>query len=352
MRLVTPTRVAGEAQESNLASNPPKESVDAPIARPMAAGTRRPGWKRRWKDRAKLGIRRLFEVGQRAGVDVLPRHFYSQIPDIEALRSDDSWKSPRSLIGVQGVEPSTQFDFVETCCSREVIDRLACEDVHARACAMNGEAGFGVPDAEFLYSFIRTIQPRRIVQVGCGVSTAVMLLAAEEAGYRPELTCVEPFPTEFLNRSSSEGRIELVRARAQDVPQQILTDLGDEGFLFVDSTHTVKPGSEVNRLILEILPRLKSGDWVHFHDIYFPFDYQRGLLDDELFFSNESAMLHAFLINNATITVRVALSMMHYNDPDRLRRSLPGYSPAPNDAGLRAGPGHFPASAYLQVCCG
>ena len=352
MRLVIPINGTTDTQVSNPASSSPRESLGAPITRPTAAETRRPGWKRRWKDRAKLGIRRLFEVGQRAGFDILPRHFYSQIPDIGALRSDVSWRAPRSLIGVQGVETSTQFDFVETCCSREVIDRLAGEDIHTRACAMNGEAGFGVPDAEFLYGFIRTIQPRRIVQVGCGVSTAVMLLAAEDAGYRPELICVEPFPTEFLTRCSVEGRIELVRARAQDVSQPILTNLGDEGFLFVDSTHTVKPGSEVNRLILEILPRLKSGDWVHFHDIYFPYDYQRGLLDDELFFSNESALLHALLINNSAITVRVALSMLHYNDPDRLQRSLPGYSPAPNDAGLRAGAGHFPASAYLQVCNG
>ena len=215
---------------------------------------------------------------------------------------------------------------------------------------MNGEAGFGVPDAEFLYGFIRTIQPRRIVQVGCGVSTAVMLLAAEDAGYRPELVCVEPFPTGFLTRSARDGRIELVRARAQDVPREVLTDLGDEGLLFVDSTHTVKPGSEVNRLILEILPRLDVGAWVHFHDIYFPYDYQRGLIDDELFFSNESVLLHALLINNRALTIRAALSMLHYADPARLGRSLPGYRPAPNDQGLRGGAGHFPASAYLQVC--
>ena len=165
--------------------------------------------------------------------------------------------------------------------------------------------------------------------------TAVMLLAAEDAGYRPELVCVEPFPTGFLTRSAREGLIELVQARAQDVPREVLTDLGDEGLLFVDSTHTVKPGSEVNRLILEVLPRLEVGGWVHFHDIYFPYDYQRGLIDDELFFSNESVLLHALLINNRALTVRAALSMLHYADPARLGRSLPGYCPAPNDQGLR-----------------
>jgi hypothetical protein len=177
-----------------------------------------------------------------------------------------------------------------------------------------------------------------------------MLMAAAEARYEPEIVCVEPYPTEFLERADREKSIRLVSARAQDVPLEILTDLGDEGFLFIDSTHTVKPGSEVNRLILEVLPRLSGGNWVHFHDIYFPFDYQRGLLEDELFFSNESALLHAFLIHNTAFTLRAALSMLHFGDPERLKRVLPNYRPASDDHGLRASTGHFPASTYLQVC--
>jgi hypothetical protein len=254
------------------------------------------------------------------------------------------------MVGVQGIDLGKQFEFVETCCAPEHVDRLRRDDIHRHASTLNGESGFGVPDAEFLYCFIRSIQPRRIVQVGCGVATAVMLLAAADASYQPEMVCVEPHPTDFLERAAREERIQLVAARAQDVPLEVLTDLGQEGFLFVDSTHTVKPGSEVNCLVLEVLPRLNEGDWVHFHDIYFPYDYQRGLLDDELFFSSESVLLHAFLINNPALRVRVALSMLHYADPMRLRRSLPSYRPARNDQGLRAGEGHFPASAYLQVC--
>ena len=311
-----------------------------------------PPLKRRVKELGKRAIRRCFEAGQRCGFDILPRHFYSQVPDIRELRADPSWKQPRTMFGVQGIEVSTQFDFVETCCSLEVVERLRQDDVHASACKTNGEAGFGLPDAEFLYGFIRTIQPRRIVQVGCGVSTAVIFMAAADVSYRPEIVCVEPYPTPFLERSARDGRIELVRARAQDVPLETLTNLGEEGFLFVDSTHTVKPGSEVNRLILEVLPRLKGGDWVHFHDIYFPYDYQRGLLEEELFFSNESVLLHALLVNNTALAIRAALSMLHYEDRARLRRSLPGYQPARDDLGLRAGAGHFPASAYLQVCSG
>jgi hypothetical protein len=349
MRILTPR--VGAASPTRLTNDTAHQGVlSDPAEATRVEGSTRPTVKRRVKELGKRTIRRCFEAGQRWGFDLLPRHFYSQIPDIRALRADPSWKSARSMIGVQGTELSTQFDFVEACCAMAVVERLGEESLHARACALNEEAGFGVPDAEMLYGFVRTIQPKRIVQVGCGVSTAVMLIAAADAAYRPEIVCVEPYPTAFLKRSARDGLIELVETGAQHVPLEVLTDLGEEGFLFVDSTHTVKPGSEVNRLILEVLPRLKGGDWVHFHDIYFPFDYQRGLIEDELFFSNESVLLHAVLVNNPALTIRAALSMLHYGDPARLQRSLPGYRPARDDQGLRAGEGHFPASAYLQVC--
>jgi len=291
----------------------------------------------------------MFELGQRVGFDILPRHFYSEIPEIRELRADGAWKAPRSMIGVRGADVEEQFDFLESCCTAENVARLRRGDVFAQACEVNGEPGFSPIDADFLHCFIRSVRPRKIVQVGCGVSTAIILNAAAESDDAPEIVCIEPYPTDFLKRASQAGRVRLVVEKAQSVAIEELTRLGENGFLFVDSTHTVKPGSEVNRLIFEVLPRLESGSWVHFHDIYFPYDYQRGLLDDELFFSNESALLHAFLIDNAKFTIRTSQSMLHHADPARLAKSLPNYRPSGNDHGLRASSGDFPASIYLQA---
>jgi hypothetical protein len=252
------------------------------------------------------------------------------------------------MIGVRGADVEEQFDFLEACCTPQSVARCRRGDVFAQACAANGEPGFNPTDADFLHCFIRSVRPRKVVQVGCGVSTAIILNAAAESDDSPEIVCIEPYPTDFLKRAAQAGQIRLVVEKAQSVAVEELTRLGENGFLFVDSTHTVKPGSEVNRLIFEVLPRLESGSWVHFHDIYFPYDYQRGLLDDELFFSNESALLHAFLIDNAKFTIRTSLSMLHHADPARLARSLPNYRPSGNDHGLRASAGDFPASIYLQ----
>jgi len=305
--------------------------------------------KRNLKDLGKLGLRKMFEMGQRIGINVLPCHFYSEIPNIRELKTEDHWKKPSSMIGIRGAEIETQFDFARECCNEELIDRQRKKDIYDYACRKNGDSGYGSIEADFLYCFIYNKKPKKIVQVGCGVSTAVILLAAEEAGYSPEIICIDPYPTQFLVRLQKEKIIKLIAQKAQLVSIETMTDLGNQGFLFVDSTHTVKPGSEVNKLILEILPRLKKGGWVHFHDIYFPFDYSRHILTTELFFQNETALLHGFLINNCKYSLKVALSMLHYANPEELKKLLPNYSPAGNQFGLNTSRGHFPSSAYLEV---
>jgi hypothetical protein len=309
----------------------------------------KPTLRRRIKVLGKQGFRTIFEFGQHLGVDVLPRHFYSEIPDVADLRRDDRWKEPRSMVGINGTDIGEQLRFVAACCPPAMVERLRAGDIHAHACAENREAGFGQVESEFLHAFLTARRPRRIVQVGCGVATAVMLRAAEEAGERPEVVCVEPYPGEFLREAARAGRIELEATKAQDIPLEVLTGLGAGDLLFVDSSHTVKPGSEVNRLILEVLPRLRRGVWVHFHDIFFPYDYQPGLLSDELFFNNESVLLQAFLIGNPRYTIRAALSMLHYAAPEALRGYLPNYRSAGNEHGLRRSDGDFPASTYLEV---
>jgi len=308
-----------------------------------------PTLKRQFKSIGKRGLRRLFEAGQRLGVDVLPRHYYSEVPDFADLRAAEDWKQPRSMAGVRGVETAGQLEFVADCCPPDVVERLRYAGVYARACEANGETGFGPAEADFLYAFILGRRPAKVVQVGCGVSTAVILHATADAGYTPEVVCVEPYPNAFLKQADRDGRVELVPAKAQAVPLEILTELGANGFLFVDSSHAVRPGSEVNRVVLEVLPRLASGSFVHFHDIFFPYDYQRGLLNDELFFCNESVLLHAFLSGNPRYAIAASLSMLHYADPAALQAHLPHYRPAGNHHGLATDDGDFPASTYLRV---
>lgn len=309
-----------------------------------------PGVKRRLRNVSKLALRKLFEEGQHFGFDVLPRHFYSEIPDIRELRSHGSlWKAPYSMIGVSGADIQSQLNFVKECCTPPIIEEIKTKDIHASASKRNGEEGFGPVEADFLYAFVATKRPEQIFQIGCGVSTAVCFLAAEYAGYSPEVICVEPHPTNYLVQEANKGRIALIRQKAQLIDLKVLETLNDNVLLFVDSTHTLGPAGEVSRIVLEMLPRLKAGAWVHFHDIKFPYDYDRHILDSTLFFQHESVLLHAFLSYNSRFRILASLSMLHYFSQEALTQYLPNYKSAENDEGLSKGEGHFPSSTYLEV---
>ncbi|HEY1683313.1 MAG TPA: class I SAM-dependent methyltransferase [Tepidisphaeraceae bacterium] len=309
-----------------------------------------PGIKRQLHNLAKRNIRRVFRIGQGFGVDILPRHFYSSVPDVRHLENTTYWRKPTSMYGVPGADVDEQLRFASDCCPPQMRQSVKEMGLHVYASQENGVPGYGEVEADFLYCFICRHKPAKIVQVGAGVSTAIILKAAADSGYKVDLTCVDPFPETYLRKIGSEGKIKLLAEPAQEVTLSVLTELGTNGMLFVDSTHTVKVGSEVNRIVLEALPRLSNGTFVHFHDIFFPYDYQRSILT-EPFFNCESTLLHAFLSCNARYTLRASLSMLHYARPDQLKELILNYRPQANQEGVRPDnvEGHFPSAAYLQV---
>ena len=295
-------------------------------------------------------IRKIWEIGQIFGIDILPRHFYSSIPDLRELTKESYWRKPYSMFGIKSAAFDEQVAFIKKCCDSEYLkSRLIRKDIYSHASFENREKGFGSVEGDFLFCFIYSMKPKKIVQVGCGISTAIILLASKEANYKPEIICIEPYPNKFLRMKARDNEITLIAEKAQKLPLDIMTNLGNQGMLFVDSTHTVKPGSEVNVVILEVLPRLSAGSYVHFHDILFPYDYPRLSLTKELFFSNETVLLYAFLINNNNYVIKASLSMLHYARRDELKAFLPDYRPANDNYGLAKSEGHFPSSIYLQV---
>jgi predicted O-methyltransferase YrrM len=301
------------------------------------------------KNYLKASWSSLFRFGQRLGVDILPRHFYSEIPDIAKLKATEQWRKPYSLIGVNGSGIDQQLQFVRSTVTPELAQRFARDDVYRSACERNGEAGYGPVEAGLLYAFIATHQPRQIMQVGCGVSTAICLAAAHDSGYRPRLTCIDPLPTRFLRQAADEQEISLIAQPVESLDPDVVSALADGDLFFVDSTHTLGPAGEVGRIILEFLPRLTAGTHVHFHDIYFPYDYPDDVLTRALFFPHESVLLHGFLVHNARFAIQASMSMLHHQRSSEMVALLPYYKPRETQDGLAIGPGHFPSAIYLRV---
>ena len=304
------------------------------------------------KELLKNLLRKAFETGQYLGLDVLPRHFYSSIPDIRSLKKDTYWKIPLSMQGIHQSSVSEQLDFIENCVAEVKNEVLLDTKIYQDGITRSAEIGYGLIEADFLYAFIKKNKPNKIIQIGCGVSTAIVLNASEAAGYQPEIICIEPYPSPFLERIDKEGHITLIKELAQKVSLEVLTNLRLGDLFFVDSTHTVKVGSEVNKVILEALPRLMKGVYIHFHDIYFPYEYQRNILGDNLFFWNETILLYAYLLNNEKITIKACMSLLHYQASEKLKKIFPNYIPQSNDEGIAVGKKegkHFPSSIYLQT---
>ena len=121
--------------------------------------------------------------------------------------------------------------------------------------------------------------------------------------------------------------------------------------LFIDSSHSVKTGSDVNFLLLEVLPNLKPGVLVHLHDIYLPYVFPRNVLE-HFFDLQETALLLALLKGNRGLRVACCLSALHYDAAGDLEILLSDYIPQNNVSGGLAhleGHGHFPASLWVEV---
>src|SRR5207245_1914633 len=121
-------------------------------------------------------------------------------------------------------------------------------------------------DSELLYAFVRFLRPRRMVELGSGFSSLVLAHACEtnrRLGAECAYEIFDPYPQPWVGELSvANGLREL---RAQDVPMGVFDALEENDILFVDTTHTVKVGSEVNRIVLDVLPRLASGVVVQLH---------------------------------------------------------------------------------------
>ncbi len=159
-----------------------------------------------------------------------------------------------------------------------------------------------------------------------------------------QITSIEPYPRPALFTLP----VRIIQKPVEEVDPAIFDQLEAGDFLFIDSSHAVRPCGDVLYLYLNVLPRLQPGVVVHIHDIYLPYLYQRDLLFS-LFQWTETAMLLALLTDNPRMKVLACLSYLHYEAPEALHEVFPEYEYQSGKAGLSdpGTPGHFPSSIYL-----
>jgi predicted O-methyltransferase YrrM len=308
------------------------------------------------KNVLKRAALQVHKIGLRLGVQILPAHYYSPVPNILELKETlDVWAYPSALPGVN-VDLDEQGASLKTVCL-PFLGEYSGNRIYRDATSKGSGPGYGYIEAQCLHAVIRHLKPARVVEVGSGVSTWCALAALRMNGAEHhrvgQLTSIEPHPSDRLK---GLNEIELIERDVQSVPVDVFTSLERGDLLFIDSSHTVKPGGDVNFLILEVLPRLKPGVVVHFHDIYLPYDYPRDTLRTYLH-GMETSLLHAFLIGNRHVEILFSLSHLHYERPEVLQAAFPEYVRQGDDRGLQPEDyqpfsnieAHFPSSIYLQI---
>lgn len=161
---------------------------------------------------------------------------------------------------------------------------------------------YSYSDAIFLHLLIRHFKPKQIIEIGSGYSSAVMLDTNEMYFNNSiKISFIEPYPNrlfslcKIIDKTSNTFITECV----ENIDLSIFNLLNENDILFIDSTHVSKTGSDVNFILFEILPRLKQGVLIHFHDIFYPFEYPKSwVLEQNGFCWNEDYILKAFLMYN------------------------------------------------------
>ena len=262
-----------------------------------------------------------FRRFERRGVHVAPVHFYSPVPDTSQL-DEEIWQRESGLVGID-MNDEQQLHLVAEVFPQfraeyEAIPTAQTEDP-AQFYLDNG--AFGGTDALVLYCMLRHLQPRRVLEVGGGLSTRLAAQAALANG-STELVCVDPFPDPVL-QDGFPGLTTLISSRVENLSLDLFLDLEENDVLFIDSSHVARIGSDVTFLFLEVLPRLQPGVVVQVHDVFLPFEYRRDWVEDVFRFWNEQYLLQAFLAFNSAFRVLVANSYLDARYPDALRDTFP-----------------------------
>jgi hypothetical protein len=286
-----------------------------------------------------------------ARVHVLPNHYYSSYADLDQLEATKlQWMMASQMCGIRTTaeEQLRNLSVLGSALNDPLVEKNYADVLQSKI-----GLGYGFVEAKVLSAMIAVLKPRHIVEVGGGVSSAIIQAALKKASVSAHHLIIEPYPSDQLKELPC---VELREQVVQTVGFGPFASLSAGDFLFIDSSHTVKTGSDVNYLLLEVLPRIPAHVTIHFHDIFFPFDYRPDLFDALCQWS-ETSMLHAYLVDNSRLELLFSLSWLHHVFPDQLQQLMPSYAPIKMNEGLfaeplrlvREGKRHFPSSAYLRT---
>jgi len=274
-------------------------------------------------------VKKMFNLCQELGFHITLNHFYSPIPDTRLLK-DNLWTKPSELVGLN-INEKEQLKLLTFFSSHFKIeyDAFPTNKTPYPYEYYIDNPNFGSVDAEILWCIIRHFKPHRILEIGSGFSTllsaqAILKNKQDNNNYECELVTIDPYPNKIIE-NGFPGLSKVIPKKVQDVSLTEFQKLQKNDILFIDSSHVLKIGNDVQYEYLEVLPRLNKGVIVHSHDIFLPVEYHKNWVLKDHVFWNEQYLLQSFLTFNDTFEVLWAGTYMHLNNPEQLQKAFRSY---------------------------
>ncbi len=255
-------------------------------------------------------------------VNIVPANFDSSIPLIKDIENSFEYQNSNLEVYNSNIfNQETISNFIEQLCvyADEFNPPLESDPKNPTKFFWKNPA-FSFSDAMSYYCVIRHLKPDCILEIGSGYSTLVADQALKKNG-QGKLIVINPYPQEFLVKLESVGKI--IKSFVQDIPVRDLVELIENCQIwFIDSTHTVKVGSDCLYLYLKIMPEIRQDILVHTHAIHLPFGFPKKSVLEKQIYWTEQYLLYAYMLDNPKIEVLFGSAYAYKKLPDLLKRLM------------------------------
>jgi hypothetical protein len=274
-----------------------------------------------WQD---TETRRRLQAG---GVNLTPANFYSSVPLVSDIEQSFEYAEE-----AQGLAPYAVGGLFDDDAIRAFTRDMAAY-AHEFDPPVEGDRecpdgyfwnnpAFSGCDAMAYYCVLRMLRPRRVLEIGAGFSTLVADMAIRANG-SGEIVCIEPYPRPFLHCVESVTRI--IEAPVQGIPVDELVALVESSQVwFIDSTHTVKIGSDCLYLYLKVMPQVATEVTCHSHDVCLPYAMPRRWALEKNVFWTEQYLLQAYLLDNPKAEVLFGSAYLKRTAPEACEAFMQG----------------------------
>lgn len=263
--------------------------------------------------------------------DVTPTHFYSPTPDLRELPAE-LWTKNKDISNLDW-DADRQLAWAE-----QLTGKYGEELDWPREALRNDPTAYYLDnfayrsgDAEPCHLMMRDLKPRRVIELGSGMSSKLISRALERnraQGHAVRYDVYDLYPEDHIGSRKVKGVDELHKTAVQNMPLEIFDRLEAGDVLFIDTSHVLRVGSDVEYEYTQILPRLKPGVVVHIHDIFLPLEYPREWIFKNNWCWNEQYLVQAILANGKGFETIYAAAFMWQNRKNELARLWKHFDPS------------------------